>query len=99
VEAGWCESGRNSLTAQLLLIVCLSFGLRYIAQWRQQAMVVKPGHPFQRGQFDGLTRLPGSAAMDQLSFVEAVDGLGQGVDAPMSRNFRRRLQIRQNVGV
>ena len=42
-------------------------------------MVVEPGNPFQRGQLDGFTCLPRSAAVDQLSLVEPGDGLGQGV--------------------
>lgn len=41
--------------------------------------MVKPGHPFQRGQFDSLTRIPESTAMDQLSFVQAINGLGQSI--------------------
>jgi hypothetical protein len=63
----------------LLVIVCLSFGRRYIAERFQQAVVVKPGHPFQRSEFDGLTRFPGSATVNQLSLVEPIDGLGQGI--------------------
>ena len=85
------------MTAELLVIVCLSFGRRYIAERFQQAMVVEPGNPFQRGQFDGFTRLPGSAAVDQLSLVEPVDGLGQGVviavptDGSMPASAKRSL--------
>ena len=41
--------------------------------------MVKPAHPFQSSQFDGLTGLPGSTAVDQFRFVQAVDGLGQGI--------------------
>jgi len=41
--------------------------------------VVEPGYPFQRSQFDGFTCFPRSAAVDQLSLVESVNGLGQVV--------------------
>jgi hypothetical protein len=49
----------------------LSFGRRYIAERFEETVVVEPGRPFQRGQFDGLTDLPGSAAVDQLSLERA----------------------------
>nr|GFB76894.1 hypothetical protein [Tanacetum cinerariifolium] len=85
------ESGRNGLTAQLCVIVCLSFRRRYIAERFQQAVVIKPGHPFQRGQFDGLTRFPRSPTVDQLSLVEPVDGFGQGIVVAVSLAAYRRL--------
>jgi hypothetical protein len=79
------------LTTQLLVIVCLSFRGQYIAEWFEQAVVVKPGHPFQRGQFHGFTRLPRSAAVDQLSLVEPVNGLGQGIIIAVALAAHRRL--------
>lgn len=40
---GLCESGRDGLTSQLLVIVCLSFRRRYIAEWFEQTVVIKSG--------------------------------------------------------
>jgi hypothetical protein len=40
------------LTAQLIVIVYLSFGGRYIAERFQQAEVVERGNPLERGWFD-----------------------------------------------
>jgi hypothetical protein len=41
-------------------VVCLSFGRRDIADGFKQAVVIEPGHPFERGQFDGLHRFQGA---------------------------------------
>ena len=46
-----------------------------------RAPVVEPVHSFQGGELDGFQTAPWSAAPDHLDLVEAVDGLGQGVDA------------------
>ena len=53
--------------------------------------MVEPGHSFQRRQFDGLTRFPGSAAVDQFSLVEPVDRLGQGIIVTVAFASHRRL--------
>jgi len=79
------------LTAQLLVIVCLSFGRRYIAERFQQTMVVEPRYPFQRGQLDGLTRFPRSVEVDQFSLVEPVDGFSQGIIVAVAFATHRRL--------
>lgn len=47
-------------------------------------MVVEPRYPFERGELDCFLGFPGSSAVNQFGLVQAVDGLGQGVDAPMS---------------
>lgn len=54
-------------------------------------MVVEPGYPFQGGQFDGFTRFPGSAAVDEIGLVEPIDGLGQGVVVTVALAAHRRL--------
>ena len=53
--------------------------------------MIEPGHPLQRGQFDGLSRLLGSAAMYQLRLVQAVDGLGQRVIVAVALAAHRGL--------
>ena len=60
---------------------------------------VVPVHRAQGGQFDVLDGLPGARSVrsvDQFGPVVAVDGLGQGVDAPISvkRLILRLLQPR-----
>lgn len=80
MEAVWFKSGlhRGDLTGALSVVACLSLCRRDVADGLEQTMVVEPGHPFERGQFHGLLVLPGRATMDQLGFVEAINGLGQG---------------------
>ena len=53
--------------------------------------MVKPGHPFQGGQFYGLTRFLRLAAEDQLSLVESIDRLSQGIIIAVSLATHRRF--------
>ena len=73
------------MTGELPVVVCLSLGRRDVPDGFEQAMVVEPRYPFERGELDCFLGFPGSPAVNQLGLVQAVDGLGQGVDAPMSR--------------
>ena len=57
----------------------------------QQAVVIEPLHPFERGPFDGFPALPRRAAMDQLDLVEATDRLGQAVVVGIADTADRRL--------
>ena len=50
-----------------------------VTKWPHQPLMVEPRDPFQRGQLDGLLGLPWPTPMNDLSLVQAVDGLGQGV--------------------
>jgi hypothetical protein len=45
----------------------------------EQSLVVETCDPFQRGEFHRFLGFPWSSSMDQLGFVEAVDGLGERV--------------------
>ena len=72
-------------------VVCLGFGRRDVADGLQQAMVVEPGHPFQRGQLHRFLRFPRPPAFDQLGLVQPVDRLGQGVGA--SSQLRRMVTL------
>jgi hypothetical protein len=47
-----------------------------VADVREQAAVVEPVDPFERGVFDRLEAAPGAAAVDDLGLEEAVDRLG-----------------------
>ena len=51
--------------------------------------VVKPGHPFEGGQFQSFFRFPRCPAVNQLGFVQAVDGLGQGVVVAVTATAHR----------
>ena len=53
--------------------------------------MIEPVDPFQRGVFNGFERPPWSAPMDHLSFVEAVDRLGQSVVIAVADAADRRL--------
>jgi hypothetical protein len=63
------------------------FGWREVAEVAVQAAVVVPIHPAEGGEFDvldGLPRTSAGGAADQFGLVVAVDGLSQGVDAPIA---------------
>jgi hypothetical protein len=64
---------------ELLVVVCLSLGWWDIANGLKQPMVVEPSDPFERGKFDRLPGLPRCPTVNQLGFVQPVDGLGQRV--------------------
>ncbi len=66
------------------VVVCLSLSRWDVPDGFEQAMVVEPRYPFERGELDCFLGFPWSPAVNQLGLVQAVDGLGQGVDAPMS---------------
>jgi hypothetical protein len=55
------------------------FRRRNIAEWLREPPVFEPIDPLEGGVFDGLERTPGTARVDHLGFLEAFDGLGQGV--------------------
>ena len=57
----------------------LGFGGRDAADWFEESMMVEPGDPFERGQFDRLLGLPRRSAMNHLGLVETVDGFGHRI--------------------
>lgn len=85
MEASWCEPGRHGLTSESPIVVRLGFSRRDVAQVRHQPVMVEPRGPFERGEFDGFLALAWRPLVNQFGLVQTVDGLGQGVDAPMSR--------------
>jgi hypothetical protein len=62
----------------------LGFGGRDVPDWPEETAVVEPIDPFEGGELDRFEAAPGAAPVNHLGFVEAVDGLGEGIDAPMS---------------
>ena len=78
------ESGCHGLTGDLGIVACLGFGGRDIADGLEEAPIVEPVDPFESGELHRLGMAPGAATADHLGFVEAVDGFGEGIDAPMS---------------
>ena len=70
-------------------------------RWFEQAAVVKPVDPLQRGELDGLQAPPRSAAVDHLGLVKAVDRFGQGVVIAVADAAHRRLDasLRQALGI
>ena len=93
MDARWFKSCRRcgGLTGELLEAVCLSFCWRYVPDRLKQAIVVKPVHPFQRGQLHGLLGRPWGTAMNQLGLVEPVARLGQRVVIAVSLTAHRGL--------
>ncbi len=56
-----------------------------------QTTMVEPVDPFERCVLDGFEAAPGSAPVDHLGFVEAVDRLGQSVVVAVADTADRRL--------
>ena len=81
VEAVWFKSGFHGggLTSTLLVVVCLGLGRRDIADGSEWSLVVEPSHPFERNQFHRLLGFSWCSAMDQLGFVQIVDGLDERI--------------------
>ena len=79
MEAIWFRSGRHrgDLTGEMPVVDCLSLGGWDVADGLEQAVVVEPGHPFERREFQRLVCLPWRSPMDQFGLVEAVDRFGQ----------------------
>ena len=57
----------------------LCFGWRDEADGLQKPAIVKPFHPVEGRELDGLEVAPRASSMDDLSLVEAVDRFGEGV--------------------
>ena len=100
-EAVWYELRRHGLIVQHCVVSLLGFSGRDIADRLQQSSFVEPVHPFQRGELGGFERSPRSVPMNDLGFVEAVDGLGEGVVVRVADAAHRRLNpgLHQPLGV
>ena len=66
-----------------LMIALLRFGRWDASGVLQRPSMVDPVDTFQRREPDGLERLPWFLAVDSLSLIGTIDGLGEGVDAAM----------------
>ena len=78
------ESRGHGWVVQHGEVALLGFGRRDEAEGFQKPAIVEPVHPFERGELDGLEVAPWSTPIDDLGLVEAVDGFGESIDAPMS---------------
>lgn len=74
MEAVWFKSGLHGgcLTGELPVVVCLGLCRRDIADRFEQAVMIEPGHPFQRGQLDRFDGFPRCSAVNELGLVEAI---------------------------
>src|SRR3954449_9157123 len=73
----------------------LGLGGRDVPDRLEEAAVVEPVDPFEGGELDRFEAAPGAAPMDQLGFVEAVDGFGEGVIVAITDAANRRLDARR----
>ena len=71
--------------------MCLCFCRWHIPDWLEQTAVVEPIHPFERGKFDCLEVSPRTTPVNDLSFIEAIDGLCQGVVIAVTDTPHRRF--------
>ena len=69
------------------------FGWWDVADRPQQAFVVEPVDPIERGQFDRF-QVPPRATVDHLRLVQSVDRLGQGVVVGITDAADRGLYAR-----
>jgi hypothetical protein len=83
-------------------VAFLGFGRRDVADGLQEPAIVEPVHPLEGRELDGLEVPPGPTTMNDLSLVEAIDRLGEGVvvrvaDAPtegsMPASARRSVYL------
>ena len=86
---------------KLGIVTCFGLGGWNSADRFEQASIVEPVDPFQRGELDGFQASPRAASPDHLGLVEAVDGLGQGVVVTVADAADRRLDAGagQSLGV
>ena len=75
-EAFWFESRDHIELLCCRIVVGFSFCRRDVADGSEQAVIVEPVDPFQRGVFDSLERSPRATPVDDLGLVKAVDRLG-----------------------
>ena len=91
-HGGFCHHG---------VVALLGFDRRDVADRLQQPAIVEPVYPFQRRELDCLERPPWPAPVDDLGFVKAVDGFGEGIVGAVADAAHRRLdtRFRQALGV
>ena len=73
------ESRGHGCVVQHGEVAFLGLGRRDEADGLQQPAIIEPIHPLEGCELDGLEVTPRSASMDDLSLVEAIDRLGEGV--------------------
>src|SRR3954447_25561655 len=73
----------------------LGLGGRDVPDWLEKATFVEPVDPFESGKLDGFEAAPRAAPMDDLGFVEAVDGFGEGIVVAVPDAADRRLDARR----
>ena len=59
----------------------------------KRAVIVEPVDPAQGGHFDCRRVWPRSLPPDDLGFVEAVDGLGQGVVVAVAEVLSKQMHL------
>src|SRR5690242_18571849 len=64
---------------------------RHVADRLEKAAMIKPMHPFQRGELNGFNVPPRSASVDQFRLVKADDRLGKRVVVGIANATYRRL--------
>lgn len=60
-------------------MVCLGLCRRDVPDGSAQALVVQPGHPFERRELPRCLDFPRCSAVEKLGLVEPIDGLSQGI--------------------
>ena len=85
------ESRGHDRVVQHGEVAFLGFGRGDEADRLQKPAIVEPVHPLERCELDGLEVAPRPTTMNDLGFVEAVDGFGQRVVVRVADAADRRL--------
>jgi hypothetical protein len=94
-EANWFASRRHGVLVGLCIVTRFSFGWRNISDWFEQAPIVEPVDPFERGKFHGFRAAPGAASVDHLGLKQAVDGISESIVIAVTNAANRRQYLRR----
>jgi hypothetical protein len=78
--------------------VVARLGWRNVSDRLQQAVVVEPVDPFERGELDSFEGSPRPTLMDDLGLVETADRLGQSIVIAVADAADRRFDAWPAVG-
>ena len=67
------------MSRQTRTVLLFELGWWDVAEGTEQAVVVEPPHPSERGECDIFDPGPGTSGVDELSLVEPADRLSQGI--------------------
>jgi hypothetical protein len=92
-EAISFESRRQLQPVERGVVAFLGFGRRDVASGLQEPASVEPVDPCQRRDLDSFEVPPGTAPMDDLGLVEAIDRFGEGIVVAVADATKRSIYL------